>query len=476
MLASLKQHPFAKKIITFFHHRETLRSSFILIFWMFASRGLGAFRTILVTRLSTLEADMLNGAMVITDNIITVFILGAVTTSILPQIIKLSVSSSDENRSRNQSTYLSWIMLILGGFLFITSFVCILFSPQILQLLNQQLFAQIQQQGRGDDFVLLTRLMLLVPTLFGVKSIFTAFLNAKKAFSIFALDGVIINLGFIFGLVVLYSFFGLSGVVWGNVLGMAVATTLFIWSARKNGFRFQIESFPELKKYLLQTAHLYFLWILLIPGIRVASTIVAMNVDGANGEITAVNLSLDIQSIFLGIVASIGSVVLPNMALLAAEKNHTRFWAYIFKYLRWIGFLSFFGAILTIAGTPLLIWLIQNSGILQNDSFLSIPENVQNVTLFASIGAFSLVFQSLIEILYRYFSSTENPYPPIIASIFGNACAITTAFFFSSTWSAGLVAVVGFSINNVVVFFILLVAMYRLWRADHKYALHKDTK
>jgi len=459
------------KISNFLRHRQTLKSAAILIFWMFASRGLGAVRTILIARLSALEADMLNGSMLITDNLITLFVLGAVTTSILPQVIKISVKFSS-NKTQNQATqnesiYLSWVMVFLGGFLSILSTIGVIFTPQILILLNSKLYSSIQGFGRIDDFILLTRLMLAVPVLFGLKSIATAFLNAKKAFSVFALDGVIINAGFLLGLTFLYSFFGISGVIWGNIFGMLVALILFAQASLKIGFRFNLKTFPGLKKYLLKTFQLYILWLFLVPAIRVASTVVGTQATQANGEISAVNLAFDLQSIFLGIVASIGSVVLPNMAQLSSQKDHKIFWSYIFKYLKWVSFLSIIGTFLTIVGTPFLITIVKFLGLLKSDSFLSSPENLQNVYTFVTITASTLFFQSLIEILYRYFTSTENPLPPLFASIIGNLSAVLVVIFASNKLSAGMLAVLGFAINNVVSFLILALALFYLWKKQN---------
>jgi len=464
MLRQLQSLPIISKMIGFFRHRQTLVSSGILIFWMFASRGLGALRTVLIARLPTVEADMLNGSMVIADNIITIFILGAVTTSILPQVIKISTQFQDKEAANNQSIYVSWVLLGLGSFLAVTSILSILFTESLLQLLNPDLFESIQSLGRAEEFMLLTRLMLVVPTIFGVKTIFTAFLNAKKAFSIFAIDGVLINIGFIFGLTLLYTQFGISGVLWGNIIGMLVATTVFAVAARRHGFCFRLGYFDGLTSILHKTFRLYTLWLLLVPSLRVSSTIVAMSVTQADGQISAVNLAFDIQSVFLGVVGSIGAVILPNMAKLAQEKDSTCFWSYIFKYLKWISGLSILGTIATIVGTPFLIWLVQFLGILNSDSFLSSPENIASVQFFVAIAASTLIFQSLTEMLYRYFTAIENAWPPLAASLGGNAVAILVAILFSQQWSAGFVAVFGFALNSVISFAILAVFLYLSWQ------------
>lgn len=93
--------------------------------------------------------------------------------------------------------------------------VLAVFMPQFLAFLYPNLAASPAQ----GEFILLARILLLQPILLGLSGVFASVTQVHRRFALFALSPVLYNLGIIFGAVVLYPRFGLSGIGWGVVLG-----------------------------------------------------------------------------------------------------------------------------------------------------------------------------------------------------------------------------------------------------------------
>ena len=163
---------------------------------------------------------------------------------------------------------------------------------------------------------------------------------------------------------------------------------------------------------------------------------------------------------------AVGTVFLPNLAELLVKKGKNEvFWAHLFKYLKISFCLSLIGAIITAFGTPLALILFQFLAQVKQTSFLSDPANTKLVIELAMFCAVALIFQSIAEILNRYFTAVEKVWQSIIASVSGNILAIVLALFIKDMGlGAGLVAAICLVLNTFVFTSVLACFTYRDWR------------
>jgi len=87
--------------------------------------------------------------------------------------------------------------------------------------------------------VQLTRIMSVTPMLFAISSVLGSIQQTFNRFAIFALAGVLYNLGIIFGIVVFVGHWGVYGVAWGVVLGVILQALLQWLGLYGLGFKYR---------------------------------------------------------------------------------------------------------------------------------------------------------------------------------------------------------------------------------------------
>jgi len=87
--------------------------------------------------------------------------------------------------------------------------------------------------------VVLTRIMFPLLVFSGLATLFNGFLNANNVFGIPAFSGTVNNLVIIAGALTLGSLYGIHGLAYGTVLGMAAAGLIQVPSLYRAGFRFR---------------------------------------------------------------------------------------------------------------------------------------------------------------------------------------------------------------------------------------------
>jgi O-antigen/teichoic acid export membrane protein len=451
---------------------------FTLVFWAFASRGLGLIREALSARLSPLEGDLLTAAMTLNENITTLLILGSLTSAIFPQVIKLETISSNASTSNNTSDkivveinerrniFLSWIILIFSSVMLVLGIIGGIFSKEILYYFNSDLYNRLTVAGKISDFIALNQIALIGPIIFAIKTILGVFLNAKKSFKIYSLEGVISNIGSILGLTLLYSLYGITGAAWGLILGFSLSALVFAFDAFRLGFRFQLTFFPELPKYLWQAFLMFLPGIPLVTSGRLAQNlIVYFSTD--TGQIASLTLALSIQGVFYGLMLAVGSVFLPDIStLLVKGGKNQEFWKHLIKYLRVSAIVSIVATVATVLGSPILLFIIKLFALVKKDSLINQPEFVNYIIILVAIGSIGIIFQAINEIFQLYFVALEENWYRIIGSISGNIGAFLCSYYLISIFgiNAGIAVMCGFIINNLIFTVFLSSRCFIQWR------------
>ena len=458
-------------------------SILILVFWALASRGLGIIRESLTGRLLTINAEMFGAASSLNETIVTIFVLGTVGVAALPQIIKLEGGKNIENSSsisaEKTNIYISWIILILSGFITFLCFFGIIFSKEFLQFFNPDLFKKTVSLNLAREYILLNQIFLIAPVIFTVKTVLGVFLNAKKSFKVYSIDGVISNLGSILGLSILYWVFGLVGAAIGLIIGFLASLILFYWDARKLGFNFTlgkdlITNFPELKGLLIRSFFLFLPRLLLFSSARMAELLVSANSKG-DGEISILRMALNIQGVFYGLMVAVGAVLLPDLASNLVKTGRDKmFWAKIIKYCKNTVYMSIGASLLTIFGSPVILYLIKILAFVKKDSFLGSESNFWQIIFLISFGSIAIIFQSLQEIFNRYYISQENNKHPIFATTVANIFGILFTYLFLTKYfnlRADTAAMLGFVINTIIGTLMMGFWIFKDYKNDQKNSL-----
>ncbi len=122
------------------------------------------------------------------------------------------IAGAREEDARALLSQTTSFLLVTGGGL---CGLIALFAPDILRFV----YPSLMHGAHAEEFVLLTRILLMQPILLGLSGIITSVTQVKRKFTLFALSPVLYNLGIISGALLLYPYFGLSGVGIGVVLG-----------------------------------------------------------------------------------------------------------------------------------------------------------------------------------------------------------------------------------------------------------------
>lgn len=153
-----------------------------------------------------------------------------------------------------------------------------------------------------DQYILLTRILLLSPFLLGISNLFGSVTQSLRRFFVFAAGPILYNLGIIVGIVFLLPKFGLVGVVAGVVLGallhLSIQLPVLISEHIVPRFTFRINWFDVKRVVLLsipRTIALSATQIATIVLVQFASKIEV-------GSIAVFTLAMNLQSIPLSIV------------------------------------------------------------------------------------------------------------------------------------------------------------------------------
>jgi O-antigen/teichoic acid export membrane protein len=451
-----------KRIINKYKNLSTNKLSILLlVFWAFISRGFGVIREALTGRLDVISSDILNSASILNETLVTVFIIGGIGIVSLPIISKISFQDlihelpekdKEEIKKRNEervNIYISWIMLLLSSLITLFSLIGIIFSKDILFILNQDFFNKVNSLGRLNEYVLLNQIFLVAPVIFGIKTIFGVFLNFKKAFKFYSLDGVLANIGSIIGLSLFYYYFGLIGAGLGLILGFSLMVIALTYDSYIHGFKFELKSFPDLKKHLLTTLYLILPRLILISSPRIAEIAISVFNDSL-GSLSTTRMSLNVQGVFYGLMVAVGTVMLPDLTkILHTKGKNIEFWHLINKYLKNALLISSFATIITIILAPVVLTLIKTLSYANQSSWIIDDFYFWQTIFLIFIGSLAIIPQALGEILNRYYIAIEDNKTAIITNTVGNILSIVLTFGILNitTLNSAYAVIIGFVFN-----------------------------
>src|SRR3989339_209287 len=271
----------------------------------------------------------------------------------------------------------------------------------------------------------LSRLMLLSPILMGLSNLFSTITQLFRKFFIYSLSPVFYNFGIIIGVLFLYPFLGIRGLVLGVVLGALMHFLIQILSSFWCGFRPKFSfaiNFKDIKNVaftsLPRTLGLSFNSIALISIIAFASFL-------KSGSISIFNFSFNLQSVPLNIIGvSYAVATFPTLVKSFSSGEKSKFKNHLKSAARAIVFWSLPVIFLFVVLRAQIVRVILGSG-----SFSW--EDTRLVAACLAVFSFSILAQGMITLLSRSYYANGDTKRPLIVNFSCSILIVFLSFFFT---------------------------------------------
>lgn len=330
-------------------------------------------------------------------------------------LIPLIAGANKESKKKARellSDAVIFLTVVLGG----VAAVAAVFAPQLLAALypsftNSELF---------PEFVLLTRILLLQPILLGLSSIVSSVTQLERRFLLYALSGVLYNVGIIFGILVLEPIFGIAGLGYGVVLGALFHLLLHIPVVMSSGLT-PFLRFPDVARLKSIVFHSFprSLALSLNIVIAVVVTILAANLE--EGSITVFSFAYNLEGVPLALIgASYAVVAFPTLAKLYAANEVELFVRRVSDAARHLILWSMFALVIFVVLRAHLVRVILGTGEFTWD-------DTRLTAAVLALLMISLVGQALVLLIARAYYAAGKTFAPLIIQGIGAAVSIGAA-------------------------------------------------
>jgi putative peptidoglycan lipid II flippase len=283
--------------------------------------------------------------------------------------------------------------------------------------------------GFKDDpnlplLVSVTRILLLSPIFLGFSNFLASITQIYNRFFLYAVSPLLYNLGIIFGITVLYPFFGLKGLAFGVVGGAFFHFFIqapFVW---KLGMFPKISwriNFNEIKRVIFLSLPRT----LTLSSNQLATfVLIALASLMVGGSIAIFNYAFNLQSVPLSIVGvSYSSAAFPLLSRLLSGGRRDKFLEHMIIAAKHIIFWSMPIMTLFVVLRAQIVRVILGSG----------QFNWTDTRLTAAclaLFALSLVPQSLLLIFVRAYYSGGKTWKPMVINLCSSALIVALGFWF----------------------------------------------
>lgn len=446
-----------KRLASLFYRSNNLRQAVgILFVTVLISNVLGLIRNVVIANRvgvafgSIGPLDSYYAAFVLPDLLYNIIIVGALSSAILPLLVKVNEEGDDKQFWKTFNIFLS------------TGFTAIVIGLVVLYLILPLLIPRIYPGFSYDDqqFTLsLSQVLLLSPLFFTVSQLSTSALQAKKYFFAPALAPLVYNLAII-SAALLIPDFGLSVLVFGVILGAAAHFLVQVPTLVRLGWRFNFEtSFGNalvknvMKLMIPRTIALTSTQLLLIVFYRLASHL-------QEGSIAIYRLTDDLQTAPVLLLANtLAMAILPDFARHIAKNDKLQFEELVGKAIRLLLFIFLPATIFLLIFRAEIISLYISVGHSINPG--ETARAVQTFSYFVS----SLFFQGAVLLLARAYFARSDTVRPTLFSVIAIICAFIVAVWAVKTTDLGVGGLaLAFSIGSTINALLLWSQLGLSWR------------
>ncbi len=275
----------------------------------------------------------------------------------------------------------------------------------------------------GDiaQFILLSRILLLSPIFLGLSNHLGSITQSFNKFFVYALTPILYNIGIIIGILFLYPYLGVTGLVWGVVLGAALQFLIQLPAIAESGFmprltwRIDLKAIGEVVKVCVpRTIGLSTTQLVIIVITALATTLAA-------GSVAVFNFAYNLQSVLLVFGVSYSMAAFTTQSKLFAAGDTRGFVDETAVAARHIIFWSLPGAGLFIVLRAQIVRVILGSGRFDWTSTRLVA---------ATLGLFiiSIAAQALILLFVRGYFASGKTTKPLMINVLSSALAVGLAF------------------------------------------------
>lgn len=407
-----------QKITQKLKSKSIQKTAVMIAGFTFASQLLSLFRDrLFANEVGTgITLDSYYYAFKIPDILFAVFTSLVSVTVLIPLLVKYDKEGDHATMKK--------VYNILFSVFFIFSTVLILLLIIFMPFLVEHIVAPgIRDLNATNNIILFSRLLLLQPFFLGLSNLLGSYTQMKEKFLLYSLSPLIYNIATIFGLVFLYPFFGIKGVVYGILIGSVLHGLIQIPFIHTNKFipafvRLKKEDLPIVKEIVLSSLpRAFILSILQIQFLFLNS----FSSHSSEGNTSILNFANNLQSVPMALIGvSFVVAAFPTFTKRFAEKNETEFWN-IFRYT--------FKKILIYCGfATILIWFLKDYIVL---ILLGNIESYKVIALAFGIFSLSLIPQCIQLLITRVYYARGDNKRPAFLSIIGAVTVILLAYFSS---------------------------------------------
>ena len=396
--------------------RQLLRSSIIVILLF----GLGKLTGLIRTRLVSItfgtgaEFDAFTAANQLPEVFFTVIAGGSLAAAFIPVYADYLANKNARESLKLANTIMTLVILILGTI----SALGAIFAPWLVTVILVPDFPPQTQELT----ISIMRVILVQTTLFGVSGVMSSILNAHQHFALPALAPVMLDIGYMVGIIFFVPRMGIVGLAWGTVLGALLHIAVQIPALH----RFKFHYHPNLAIRMPgvgEIGHLMGPRIVTLGTIQFADLFIirlasALPVGSTSGYFYAYALMQFPETLF---GTAIAMVVFPTMAEqfnagdiqgLRNSASHS---------LRIIWFLTIpAAAALVLLGRPVINFLLQGGAFT--------AESAQIVYAVLVVFGVRVVSESTVEIAARLFYAQHNTKIPMYTYLGWLALDLTLAY------------------------------------------------
>ncbi len=424
-----------------------LTAAAIIMVTVLLSRILGLVRDrLLATYFTVDELGVYFAAFRLPNLIFELLVMGALSTAFIPVFSRILVS---ENRDKAFSIAANIINLSIVAVI-VLSIPLLVFTYPLSFLLVPK-FSESERQ----IMVAFTRIMLigqLLPLIVG--NFVTGMLQSLQRFVIPALAPVVYNVGIICGILFLSPIMGLSGAVWGVVIGavffLLIQIPLIISFGYKHNWKFNIYH-PSVKEIIR----------LMLPrsfgmGVAQIDTTVDLILASFLGtrSITIFQFAQHLQQLPIGLFgATFAQAALPTLSSAAAQKDQQLFKQIILASMHQTLFFTLPASVMLIVLRTPLVRLIFGAA---RFDWLATVATGKTLSFFAV----SIFAQSLVQLYARAFYAIHDTKTPVIVGLISVIINTLLSCLFVlwlkyPVWALAISASIASLINALLLFILL---------------------
>ncbi|MEY3784598.1 MAG: hypothetical protein RLZZ230_920 [Candidatus Parcubacteria bacterium] len=285
--------------------------------------------------------------------------------------------------------------------------------------------------GQYESLVRLQQILLIQPFLLGLSSLCGVVTQMNHRFILYALSPLLYNIGIIFGIIALYPYFGLTGLVWGVIIGALGHVLIQVPFVMRSEYAFTVV--PRVKWSVLRQ-----ILVVSVPRALTLSVnqivllvLVSMASVMTAGSVSVFQFAFNLQSVPLAIIGMSYSVAaFPTLSFLYAKSDHDGFNRQLLTALRHIIFWSIPIIGLVVVLRAQIVRVLLGSGSFDwSDTRLT--------AAMLAMFVVSLIAQAVLLLLIRAFYAGGRTTLPLFVSLASGALSVGLAFWLRASYLPG---------------------------------------